>query len=97
MPDFHTHLDACAQCADHPFALCAAGAALLEQAAERGRFAMGEGSDRAWLERGVRLACFCSKPGRHLGCDCIADITGAPYSAQVWCPCFCHLPVSGTD
>lgn len=30
--DFHAHLDACAQCANHPFELCPEGAKLLELA-----------------------------------------------------------------
>lgn len=29
---FHAHLDECQQCANHPFALCAEGAKLLELA-----------------------------------------------------------------
>ena len=32
---FHAHLDACAQCAAHPFELCAEGAAILEREARR--------------------------------------------------------------
>jgi len=31
---FHAHLNTCAQCREHPFALCALGAALLKRAAE---------------------------------------------------------------
>lgn len=31
--DFHKHLDRCAQCANHPFALCTEGARLLGLAA----------------------------------------------------------------
>lgn len=30
---FHDHLDACKQCADHPFGLCAEGSKLLESVA----------------------------------------------------------------
>lgn len=30
---FHAHLDACSQCRNHPFALCAEGARRLEKAA----------------------------------------------------------------
>lgn len=30
---FHDHLDACRQCADHPFALCPIGAELLRKEA----------------------------------------------------------------
>lgn len=36
LPDsrFHQHLDACSQCADHPFELCAIGAKLLQEEAQ---------------------------------------------------------------
>jgi len=30
---FHSHLDACGQCRNHPFDLCAVGATLLKEAA----------------------------------------------------------------
>jgi len=32
--EFHAHLDKCAQCANHPFELCAEGAKLLELAGQ---------------------------------------------------------------
>ncbi len=34
--EFHAHLDECAQCRNHPFGLCATGAALLKKAGEAG-------------------------------------------------------------
>jgi hypothetical protein len=34
--DFHTHLDVCTQCREHPFDLCPRGVPLLKAAAEFG-------------------------------------------------------------
>lgn len=35
-PDaFHAHLEVCAQCRDHPFALCSVGVALIHEAVLR--------------------------------------------------------------
>jgi hypothetical protein len=39
---YHKHLDVCAQCRDHPFALCAVGARLLESTAS----ALAESAER---------------------------------------------------
>jgi hypothetical protein len=39
----------------------------------------------------------CAVPGQHNGCACAAAQSGGAFSANNWCDCTCHLPVSTTS
>lgn len=78
--DFHDHLDRCAQCREHPFGLCAEGAALLALGGVRIRSGGAEQERAAivaWLraeadEGGARRAALhyaadAVERGEHLG------------------------------
>lgn len=65
---FHDHLDECAQCRDHPFELCDAGAALLEREAGAPgsgmistTFTITLGGRRQWARPGVCAGCGCTE------------------------------------
>jgi hypothetical protein len=79
---FHAHLDACAQCREHPFALCEVGAVLLEASARRAPVQAEKDKPAgtiAWEEHLAIYSTYTKRYGRGQSAERIAERGGFGY------------------